>query len=394
MDQLVRRHEILRTIFLQRDGKIVQRVLPAADCPIQLFAPEGPVSSAAMRAITGKEYLRRFDPGIFPLFHLQLFNLAECEYNLLVTMHHIITDGYSWGIIARELMELYAGITANKPPALPQLPYQYRHFSEWQKHFLLSAEGIRHKEYWLRKLEGFSHTVNLSGAGKPDRAGKGPIIVAGRSWEGPFYDKMSRFIKDSRITRTVLFMGALLIACNRLGSQEDIALFVTVSGRNSKYYGRMDLSGLIGFFSNMLLVRNKVSRDRSVADFLREVQQGFLDDLNYEAYPIGKLIGELPVPQTPDFLHGTVFLNYHLYDHTKGSVVTGRREGSGEKKLGEMSSGAAFGLEVTEYKNCLKGRLLFNERYFTREGRSFTSDLLSSILTRMIETPQISVGEI
>lgn len=391
LNQLVERHEILRTVFITVDGTLKQQVLAASEVHYKLPDAVLLASADELAAIKENEHHRTFDLSAFPLFHVQLLKHSGTNCTVLVTKHHIITDGYSGGIIKDELTAMYTAVLQQTQASLKPLPFQYRHFSGWQKQFVNSPEGEKQQQYWLNKLSGFDPRLKL-----PSSVNYRPGNLAGitTTISGDLYNETDRFAKENALTRTVLFMGVLSLLMNRLSGRLDVTVFTTASGRNSRHYGQLDVSGLIGYFANLLPVRNIINRNHTAIEYLQQLQNSFLDDLNCDAYPIDKLMNELPGIIPSEIMEASVFYNYHNYNYLVNTVhATGENE-TEERRGGNMPMKLALALGVTEFSNCITIQLMFNENLFSRNERLRIKKLYFSMLQQVISSPQLFIKTI
>jgi hypothetical protein len=304
-------------------------------------------------------------------------------------MHHIITDGYSGGVLKNDLALLYAQALEKKTTALKALPYQYKDFSSWQKKFVSSTEGEKHKEYWLKRLNGFNTSIKFLSAEDVIAGNDGTIIGHTRIVDGKLYNKLQRFATKNRLTLTVVLMGSLKLLLRKLSGQNDITLFTTVSGRNSRHYGPLDVTELIGFFSNLLLVRNVVAHGKDAVEYLQQVQDNFLEDLQHDAYPFAKLIDELPGLPRPS-LSSRVIFNYHNYSHFKEVVYDGVGQVKEEVKITNGPVQFSFSLAITEFKNCLRLKFIFNGNTFNNTRRMEIQEMYFDILKQVIANSKIA----
>jgi hypothetical protein len=301
-------------------------------------------------------------------------------------MHHIITDGYSAGILKSELQQLYTGILQGQAALAKPLPFQYRDFAAWQHAFVDSEEGRRHQQYWLHKLEGCNPGIRFLPFAQDDIAGKQHINVFTTFISGGLLEKLDRFTKEHGLTRTVLLMGVLRIVLNRLSGQQDLTLATTVSGRNSRYYGELDVTGLIGFFANLVLLRDCMNKDLSLLAYLKKLQDGFLEDLAFDAYPFSKLVNELPGAASGEFLRSAVFFNYHNYDYNRNTVKISDQD-TEEAVRGAPDMKPAFVLAVTEFKNCLQLKFLFNPGMLSYAEKRAVKDCYYTVLRQALDNP-------
>ena len=212
---------------------------------------------------------------------------------------------------------------------------------------------------------------------------------------GTFFEDLDRFAKRFGLTRSAILMGGLTLLLRQLSGREDVTLATNISGRNSKYFGELDISGLIGCFANILFVRSRIEPGKPVMDHLRAVQAGFQEDLAFAAYPFGKLVEELPGERpSKDFIGSLVFYNYHNYSHFKETVydIRGADDKAGEDD--EVPMQCHFGLTVVEFKNCLNLGLLFSPRIFDREERVRVKEQYFSLLRQIIYHPQLLVRQL
>jgi amino acid adenylation domain-containing protein len=390
MKGLIERHEMLRTVFVQEEGGVKQQVLPAEGLHFPIAGPTDIASVAEIKAIMAGEYARKFDFSQFPLFAVQVLRSAEDgSHTILLTMHHILTDGWSGGILKEELTELYTAAVQGRQHSLKPMPFQYRHYSQWQKSFLASAEGENHRAYWLDRLEGFSHSISWPEPGSNlDQAGK--TIGLTTLLRGKQYEEAVRFAQKNGLTLTSLFMGTLALTLHNWTEQQDITICTNVSGRSSKYYGELDPRGVIGFFANLLLVRNFVDGQTDVLQFLRGVQDNFLEDLGHDAYPIDRLVTELPGINAANFLESTVFFNYHNYSYQKAFDYG--EEGDKEEVRGGRPLSMTMGLSVTEFKNCAAVQLLFNGDRFSHVQRNVFRQMFYHVLNGVLRDPRSLSG--
>lgn len=396
INQLIDRHEVLRARFVRSGEKIMQNISAPGSSPFKM--PELVQISAdeELDSLIERVHARKIDPFNDPLMLLDVCRMPDGHYLVLLTMHHAITDGYSDGILRSELMLFYNAILYKEPVSLKPLQFQYRDFVEWQKKFVHSSEGRRHKEYWNKKLEG----LPLSALAAPDRmAGDngrhiGKSFCIARVLEGDAYEKADHFAKNAGLTRAALLMGGLISLLDLLIGKDEVSLSVTVSGRNSRHYGSLDLSGLIGYFANSIIVRTRVNKDLPAGDYFLEIQNDFLEALSYDAYPFEKLIREMPGVTAADFFDAQCYFNYHNYTHLNEHTYIGKEEERRGVLEYRSPSKMPMGLSVKEYKNCLKLEIVFDSSRFTAEQSITLSDYYFSLLMQVIADPQLSLRQL
>ncbi|MGB8191918.1 MAG: condensation domain-containing protein, partial [Chitinophagaceae bacterium] len=392
--KLIARHEILRTAFINVDGVLKQRILRVEELNFTIPDPVV-VTAEELAVITEKAYHTKFDLTAAPLLQVNIYKKQTGSYVILIVAHHILSDGYSANVTANELPLLYAESVAKRTSSLPPLAFQYRDFANWQMNFVSSPEGAAHRDYWLNKLEGFKPAIQWPFAQETvDNTEQGVVVNMIKTIDGAFYDEVDRFARKNSLTYAGLLLGTLTLLLHRLSGEEDVTVFTQVSGRDSKYYGRLDVTGLLGNFTNMLLVRNPVSGKQSAVEFLKQVQHNFLQDLGYDAYPVDKLVHELSGIQQDHFLRSTVLFNYHNYSYLKEmNVETGESE-TETKTRGGLPLQQAFILGVSEYENCMALMFAFNKNEMDHAAQIEIRDQYFSILEQVIQDPQLPVSQI
>jgi amino acid adenylation domain-containing protein len=296
--ELARRHETLRTTFIAGDDGPLQVVHPMHPATARPFALASIDLSALgdeerRRELTrrvAEESLRPFDLACGSLLRGTLVRLAEGENALLLNMHHVISDGWSMGVLVREVTALYAAAVAGRPlgEALPPLPVQYADFSVWQSRRLSGETLQREIEHWREKLAGVPPFLEL-----PTDRPRPPVqTFGGRSlplWLEP--GLTGRLSALALATGTTLFMVLLAGFETILGiysGAEDLAVGTPIAGRN-----RAELEGLIGFFVNSLVLRGDLSGDPSFVDLLGRVREDTLSGYTHQGLPFEKLVEEV-----------------------------------------------------------------------------------------------------
>ncbi len=243
-----------------------------------------------------EESLRPFDLASGPLLRGTLVRLADRENALLLTLHHVISDGWSMGVLVREVTALYAAAMAGRPgqpgrplgELLPPLPVQYADFSVWQSRRLSGETLQREIEHWREKLAGVPPFLEL-----PTDRPRPPVqTFGGRSLSLWLEPGLTRGLSALALaTGTTLFMVLLAGFETLLGmysGAEDLAVGTPIAGRN-----RAELEGLIGFFVNSLVLRADLSGDPSFVDLLGRVREDTLSGYTHQDLPFEKLVEEL-----------------------------------------------------------------------------------------------------
>ncbi|MBT2890617.1 non-ribosomal peptide synthetase, partial [Streptomyces sp. McG2] len=275
---LVARHEALRTTFGTVDGRGTQVVHTALEVPVREVELD-----EALRLATAVP----FDLRTGPLLRVLLAPVAEEEHVLVLAMHHIVTDGWSTGIITRELSELYAAAVRGEDAALPALPVQYPDFAVWQRERLGGEALAGELAYWREQLAGLEPLDLPTDRPRPAVRETGGAQYAFAVPAG----LTERLTRAGRARRASLFMvltAVTQLVLARWTDRRDLALGTVVSGRE-----RPETEGLVGFFVNTLVLRSRIDESLSFAEFLDEVRHTVLDAFARQDVPFSTLVEEL-----------------------------------------------------------------------------------------------------
>jgi amino acid adenylation domain-containing protein len=288
---VVRRHEALRTIFPSLDGEPCQQIDPAGEVPLPLVDLGGlpeEARDAETRALTRMDAVRPFDLGVGPLLRTALLRLGRERHRLLLTLHHIVADGWSMEILLRELLALYEAIADGRPSPLPGLPMQYADFAAWQLRWLSGETLARQLDFWRGQLDGAPAGLDLS-TDFP-RPAVQTFHGASRSLALPaeLVAGLRAFCRREGVTLFMLLLAGFDVLLARYSGQDDILVGSPVANRN-----RMETEGLIGFFVNTLVLRARLSTAPSFRDLLRQVRETALEAFDHQDLPFETLVEEL-----------------------------------------------------------------------------------------------------
>lgn len=345
---LAERHEILRTAFVTIEGQPVQQIQPTGSIT-EIFREadlrgQDHIAERVDEIIRDEAY-RPFRLEIAPLLRLKLVRTDHERYILIITVHHLISDGWSVGVFVREMSLLYNILWDGGTPALPSLPIQYKDFSTWHAAAVLGGEMADCRNYWINKLDGFNALVALP-------------FVSNISGRKSYWGRRAHFTVDQATGE------ALKAACIRYGSgslplvlavvkalfyrytgQEDITIGTPVSGRE-----RPELEGQIGLYVNTLALRTNISADMSFETLLRQEQETFAEAIFHQSYPQHLLADEVK---------GTFFNGSGLYNIM---VVMENRETEA------IATDALSGLRTARYTRAAE-KSRFDLVFFYEEGR-------------------------
>jgi amino acid adenylation domain-containing protein len=311
LNEIIRRHESLRTTFVTAGGQPAQIIAPYSPRTLPLLDLRG-LSETEREAQVGKlvaeEAVRPFDLSRGSLFRIYLLKLDETEHIAVFSMHHIISDEWSLGVLAHELAALYAAFRQGQPSSLTELPIQYADFAYWQREWLQGEALESQLGYWRERLGG-----NLPALQLPfDHPRPAAPRYSGATYSFALSPEVSASLRDlSREEGATLFMtllAALQTLLHRITGQDDIVVGTDVANRN-----RLATEGLIGFFVNHLVLRADLSGNPGFRKLLRQAREVTLGAYAHQDLPFDKLVSALRLErnsgQTPLFQVLFVFGN-------------------------------------------------------------------------------------
>jgi len=291
LNEVVKRHEVLRTTFASKDGQLVQVIAPEMQVLLPVIDLERWVESeqkAEALRLAKEEAQRPFDLECGPLLRTTLLRLDATNHVLLLTTHHIISDGWSMGLLLEELTNLYRAYSTGTVAALIELPVQYADFSVWQQQWLRGEVLEAELDYWRRQLDGAPAVLEFP----TDKPRPATQSFRGATHSFELSKTLTRSLKAlSRKESVTLFMtllAAFETLLYRYTGQEDIVVGSPIAGRNGK-----EVEGLIGFFVNTLVLRTNLSGAPSFRNVLSRVREVTLGAYAHQDLPFEKLIEEL-----------------------------------------------------------------------------------------------------
>nr|WP_233223421.1 non-ribosomal peptide synthetase [Amycolatopsis sp. CA-128772] len=280
---LAERHESLRTTFPTVRGRGVQVVGPPAEVRPDVRVPED-VEGELLA-----EVQRPFDLAHGPVFRATVFEVGADHHLLVLVLHHIVTDGWSMGVLADELGRLYSAAVRGTAAGLPPLPLRYADFAAWQRERLAGAELDDRIAYWERQLAGVP-ALELP-TDRPRPAVRGTAGATHRCTVPPAVTaRLAELGRERGATLFMTLIAATQVLFARYTGQRDIALGTVTAGRSWD-----ELAGLVGFFVNTVVLRSRLDGDPSFAAFLTDVRSTVLDAMAHDDVPFGRLV-ELLAP--------------------------------------------------------------------------------------------------
>ena len=286
---LVSRHPSLRTTFCERDGKILQEIHGRHDVSLQQFDVPG-CSNEELRSRIVEEYRRPFDLMRGPVIRVALFSRSNSEHVLLLTVHHIVCDAWSFWLMADEIQTLYDAAINRTRPNLPPLKASYADFVRWQGELTGSIEGERLKDYWQNQLQEKIPVLALPA----DRPRPSVRAFQGNSHTFNLPDDLMRQVRalarSEGVTLYVLLLAAFNVLLYRYSGQKRFTIGSPTNGRT-----RTEFAGVVGYFVNLVVLRADLTGNPRFASFLEAVDNTVRGALAHQDYPFPLLVQRLQV---------------------------------------------------------------------------------------------------
>ncbi|GAA4271400.1 amino acid adenylation domain-containing protein [Aquimarina gracilis] len=392
---VVNRHEVLRTVFTtSEDGIVQQCILPESNFEETLSFKDFSKLSSAYDEV--EDYIKEklsitYDLSRGPLFNASIIQVNEAEFVFFLSMHHIISDGWSMEVLTSELVECYLQLESGKIPSLPNLPIQFKDYTAWLAKKHSSTLGISSEEYWINNFKGELPVLQLpSFKNRPlEKTYSGKDVSYTFSEE--VLAKLKSFSKQHHVTLFMTLMAAVKALLCKYTNQKDIIVGTPIAGREHP-----DLEQQIGLYINTLAIRTQIATGNSFLDVLRQEKQKVLEAFVHQEYPFDKLIEKLDVKRDPS--RSPLFeVMVVLQNHQQLSKFKNRRTPEGivinefslEREISQFDLSFAF-LEKEE----LLLTVTFNTDIYDEFFITNIFSHLETLLTQVTTSPDILIDEI
>ncbi|NCR76516.1 MAG: amino acid adenylation domain-containing protein [Microcystis aeruginosa K13-06] len=390
LKEIVQRHEVLRTIFPSVDGQPSQAFAPniALTLPItDLREHPRPDREALAQQIATAEAQKLFNLATGPLFRAQLLHLAEADDVLLLNMHHIVSDGWSFNVFFQELTALYRAFSKGQSPPLPELSIQYADFAVWQRQWLQGEVLESQLDYWKQKLSGSLPVLELPiDYPRPSiqtyRGAYQSLVLSNN-----LMDALKSLGQEAGVTLFMTLLAAFQTLLSRYSGQEDIIVGTPIAGRN-----QLETEGLIGFFVNSLVLRTDLSGNPSFRELLNRVREVALGAYAHQDLPFEKLVEELqperdrsrsPLFQVMFALQNTLSQPWEL----PGVTITPLEVHSGTSKFD-------LTLDLRETSEGIKGGIEYNTDLFKAETIARMLGHFQVLLEGIVSNPEQRLSDL
>jgi amino acid adenylation domain-containing protein/non-ribosomal peptide synthase protein (TIGR01720 family) len=296
---VVHRHEALRTVFRMVNGELRQVVMPPFSPRVEVLDVRGEVAAAsgdwrdAVLRLAAKEGARLFDVGRLPLFRVTLLRISDERHAMVITVHHIATDGWSYPLILREMDQFYTDLVHGRPHTLPAPALRFVDYATWQRGWLTGPTLERQVAFWREHLQG-APTLALP----TDRPRPPAQSYRGTFHHFPIERELTRALhqlgRHEAATLNMVMMAAFYALLSRWSGQDDVVAGTLLGNRN-----RPEIEEIIGFFVNTAALRVRLDGDPSFAEVVRRTKRVILDADTHQDLPFEKLVDELRLERDP-----------------------------------------------------------------------------------------------
>ncbi|NIL16085.1 non-ribosomal peptide synthetase [Pseudomonas sp. AN3A02] len=385
---LVERHEVLRTTFRQEDDQTVQVVHPTGGFTLQVDPLAGADLDWQIKAYVQAQTAQPFDLEQGPLLRMNLLRVSEQDHVLVLTVHHIVADGWSMPILVNDLVQFYAGHCQGQAVTLPELPIQYADYALWQRNWMEAGERERQLAYWLEKLGGEQPVLELPADRMRPTVPSGAGARVAMDLDVALLGSLKGLAQQHGVTLFMVLLASFQALLHRYSGQREIRVGVPIANR-----ARSETEGLIGFFVNTQVLKAEFDPQLRFSDLLQQVRQTALDAQSHQDLPFEQLVEALQpersMSQSPLF--------QVMFNHQTQVATTSRNlPGLTVSGLDWQSHTTQFDLtlDTTEHAAGLSASLtyavdLFDARTIEQLGRHW-----HNLLTAICQQPALRINEL
>jgi len=393
LDEIIERHEILRTTFMDTNGRPMQVIASNLKLPLAVLDLSGLAPGereARTQELATAEARAPFDLNRGPLLRAKVLCFGLAEWVVVLTMHHIISDGWSTRLFFKELRALYDAFASGRPSPLPPLPIQYADFAAWQRNWLKGEVLEGELSYWRRQL------ASLPVLSLPtDRARPRMQTFAGATsaftLPGPLADSLRALSQRQRVTLFMTLVAAFQVLLARITGQEDVVVGAPVAGRT-----RAELEPLIGFFVNTLVLRTNLAGDPPFLEAMERVREVALGAYAHQEVPFERVVEDLR-PDRDIGRNPLCNVAFQLFSVDSGAVQEEAAPSGAEPTLLDIERGTAvFDVVVTTWDvgQKIEGRIEYNTDLFDDVTAARWIDHYRQLLTSIVEDPSRRISEL
>ena len=391
LDEVVRRHEVLRTRFIAVDGEPVQVIAPPSRLELPVIdlseLPEEEREAEAHQ-LAAAEAQRPFDLSVGPLLRVQLLRLREEDHVVLFTMHHIITDGWSTGILVREVAALYEAYIKGHESPLPELEIQYADYAVWQREWLQGEVLEQQLSYWRQQLGEELPVLQLptDKPRPPVQSYRGRSL--GFSLPAELTAELKKLSNAESVTLYMTLLTAFKILLWRYSGQSDVVVGTPIAGRN-----QLATEGLIGLFVNTLVLRTNLSGDPSFRELLERMREVTLGAYAHQDLPFEKLVEELQPER--DMSRSPLFqVVFALHNEITETLQLPGLEANEVGSAADETAKFDITMAVTETDSELGGSLQYSTDLFEASTISRMLEQFERLLASAVSAPEQHISQL
>ncbi|MEM6684277.1 MAG: amino acid adenylation domain-containing protein [Bacteroidota bacterium] len=360
---VVARHEILRTVFIQKSsGEVRQRIIPKEETNFKInyhdFSQQAD-SETAFEQYRKQDAQQAFDLENGPLFRCSLVQLAENQYAFYYNLHHIISDGWSMGILRKDILQYYQQYQNGTVVSLQPLRIQYKDYSQWQQSQQSEASFVAQRDYWLQTLSGELPLLDLPTTKVRPKVKTFNGFALGTQIPNETYKRIHKFTEQYGGSTFMVLLSSWQAIFYRYSGVRDQIIGTPTSGRTHK-----ELENQIGFYINTLALRNTVMASDSYASFYKCITQNTLESFTHQTYPFDRLVDELQIHyDTSRSALFDVLLSYDILE----DGVEGSSFGHEILEFGEAVVNFDIRIEIQDQGDQLNYKLIFNQDVYDKD---------------------------
>ena len=382
---IVSRHECLRTTFVEVDEVPMQVVQGDFSVPLPLTDLSGlPEVERELRRLAGQEARTPFNLERGPLLRAQLLRVDPEEHVLLLTVHHIVSDGWSMGVLLKELAALYRAGVAGAPSPLPELPLQYADYAEWQRRQLRSDKLERQLAYWVQRLAGAPPVLELPTERPRSETTSGRGSRATLSLSRRLTDDLKEASRREGVTLFMTLLAAFKILLARYSGQDDIVVGTPIAGRS-----HTELEGLIGCFLNTLVLRTDLSGEPTFRELVARVRETALGAYANQELPFERLVEELQPARSLG--HNPLFQVLFQAGNTPGGAFQLDGLEVGRVKSGGIGAKFDLSFRIRERPTGLSCICAGNADLFGPDTLAHLLEQFRGLLEQIVASPESSI---
>ena len=376
---LLERHASLRTTFVTKNGLPKQKIqeIESLQYVVEKYQYDA-------ENVKNEIYNTVFELDEWPLFRMAVL---EETNELVFSIHHIISDGWSLEIFKRDIVAIYESLRSEKTIELPVLPIGYKDYAVWENE-LINSEAIEpSKNYWQTKLKAplaqfqLPHDVETKTVLSQDEGSYYNVILKGET-----RSKLVQFSSDKKLRLLSILMASFKIILQRLTNENDLIIGIPMSVRS-----HTDLQNQIGVFLNTVLIRNTISTSQTALKFLTEVNNSLLEAIDHQQYPYEKVIEGIQLDRNQNSELTSVFFNLLNYDFSNENTFD-----DSESLSGKLETAVKFDIEcyIKEYSDAISISCVYRDSVFKLETIKHWMETFVKVIEHIVEQPSITIAEI